>query len=380
MTRGQFVTRNLLRNRRRTLLTTASVAVSICLLACFFATYRYLQAPPAPGGFDRVLMVGSRTSLMASLPLQYAERISRLPGVAAVTPINMVDALYGSQDTLVFALACDPDAIFQVRDDWQLPKDQRRAFREEKTALVCSRSAAAKHGWKLGDHIQLRSSGYHLTLDLVLRGIYVSNDDESLMALHWDYLNEVQGRPNRPGAFWVQAQATEDVSRLMQTIDGQFRNSDVETRTQPMRQFILDMLSMLGNLKLILLGISGAVVFAVLLIVSNSMGMSIRERTAELAVLRALGFRTGQVLGMLTAEALAIAVAGAAAGCAVAALLLSLASGYRVAGAMPIYVQVDVLTVVAGFVTAAAVGLVSTLLPAYRASRIEIAQALRSVG
>ena len=380
MTRGQFVTRNLLRNPRRTLLTTGSVAVSICLLASFFATYRYMQAPPAPGGFDLLLMVGSRTSLMGSLPLQYAQRISRLPGVAAVTPINMVDALYGGQDTLLFALACDPDAMFQVRNDWRMPEDQRRAFREEKAAFVCSRSTAAKYGWKLGDRIQLRSSGYHLTLDLVLRGIYASKDDESMMALHWDYLNDVQGRPNRPGAFWVQAQAAEDVPRLMQAIDGEFRNSDAETRTQPMKQFILDFLSMLGNIKLILLGISGAVVFAVLLIVANSMGMSIRERTAELAVLRALGFRTGQVLGMLTAESLAIAVSGAAAGCAVAALLFFLASGYRVGGAMPIYVQVDAPTVAAGFVTAVAVGLVSTLLPAYRASRIEIAQALRSVG
>ena len=380
MTRGQFVTRNLLRNPRRTLLTTGSVAVSICLLASFFATYRYMQAPPTPGSFDLVLMVTSRTSLMGSLPLQYAQRISRLPGQVAVTPVNMVDALYGGEDKVFFALACDPDAIFQVRNDWRMPEDQRRAFREEKVALVCSRSIAQKHGWKLGDRIQLRSGGYHLTLDLVLRGIYASNDDESLMAFHWDYLNELQGRPNKVGAFWVMARSAEDVPRLMQVIDGEFRNSDAETRTQPMKQFVLDLLSMLGNVKLILLGISGAVVFAVLLIVSNSMGMSIRERTAELAVMRALGFRTRQVLGMLTAESLAIGISGAALGCLTAAILFTLASGYQMSGAMPLHIQIDAPTVGMAMIAAAVISLVSTLLPAYRASRIEIAQALRFVG
>ena len=380
MTRTGLVVRNLSRNLRRTLLTGGSVAISICLLASFCATYRYMQAPPTPGSFDLVLMVTSRTSLMGALPLRYAQRIARVPGVAAVTPINMVDALYGGEDKVFFALACDPDAIVQVRNDWRMPEDQRRAVREEKVALVCSRSAAKKHGWKLGDRIQLRSGGYNITLDLVLRGIYTSAEDESLMAFHWDYLNEVLGRPNKVGAFWVMARSAEDVPRIMQAVDGEFRNSDAETRTQPMKQFVLDLLSMLGNIKLILLGISAAVVFAVLLIVSNSMGMSIRERTAELAVMRALGFRTRQVLGMLTAESLAIGISGAALGCLTAAILFALASGYQMSGAMPLHIQIDAPTVGMALIVAVVISLASTLLPAYRASRIEIAQALRFVG
>jgi putative ABC transport system permease protein len=380
MTRTQFIYRNLSRNLRRTLLTGASVAASILLLAVFCATYRYMAAPPAPQSFDLILMVASRTSLMGSLPLHYGQRIARLPGVEAVSPINMVDALYGAEDELVFALACEPDALFRVRSDWKMPEDQRRAFREEKTALVCSRSAAQKHHWKLGDRIHLRSSGYNLTLDLVLRAIYTSQEDESLMAFHWDYLNEVQGRRNRPGAFWVMARSAEDVPRLMRAIDAEFRNSDVETRTQPMKQFVLDFLAMLGNVRLILIGISAAVVFAVLLIVTNTVGMSIRERTSELAVLRALGFRTRQVLGLLTAESLAITVLGATVGCVGAALLLWFASGFRVGGAMPVYIQIDAPTIGMAFSVAVGISLVSTLLPAYRAARLSIAEALRYVG
>jgi putative ABC transport system permease protein len=325
-------------------------------------------------------MVVSRTSLMGSLPLHYGQRIARLPGVVAVSPINMVDTLYGGQDSVLFALACDPDAIMQARNDWRMPEDERRAFRGEKVAFACSRSTAQKYGWKLGDRIQLRSGGYHLTLDLILRGIYTSAEDESLMAFHWDYLNDAQGRLDRPGAFWVMARSAEDIPRLMQAIDREFRNSDVETRTQPMKQFVLDMLAMLGNVKLILLSISAAVVFAVLLIVANTMGMSIRERTAELAVLRALGFGTQQVLGLLAAESLAISLTGAALGCLLAWTLLKLTAGYQVGGAMPIYIQMDAATLGAALGVAIGISLVSTVLPAYRASRVSIAEALRYLG
>jgi len=380
MNHSQLVVKNVLRNPRRSLLTIASVAVSISLLTVFGAVFRYFQSPLMPPGFHLILMVTPRTSLMIPLPLYYGERIRRLSGVVDVSPINMVDTLYGAQDDLLFMLACDPETFFRVYPGWQLPSEQRQAYLRERVALMVGRSMAVKYGWKLGDRIHLRSPGYNLTLDLVLRGIYTSDEDESLMAFHWEYLNEAQGRPNKPGGFWVRARSAEEVPRLMQAIDSQFRNSEVETRTQAMDQWVLDMLGMVGNVKAILVAISAAVLFAVLLILANTMAMSIRERTAELAVMRALGFQNRQVLEMLAAESLAISLAGTVLGCLLAGLLLAATAGYKVGGAMPIYIRVDAATVVMALLVAIALGLVSTLLPAYRASRVSIAQALRFVG
>jgi len=379
MTRSQLVTKNLLRNPRRTILTFLSIATSITLLTAFCATYRYLANPPMPSDFRLVLMVSARTSLMIPLPLSYGERIARLPGVAATTPINMVDGLYGGQDDLLFALAGDPAAFFKVYRDWHLPEDQRAAYIRERTAALAGRRTALKYGWKLGDRIHLRSPGYHLDLELILRGIYTA-EDESLLAFHWDYLNEALGRPDKPGGFWVRARTEEDVPRLMQTIDNQFRNGEMETRTQPMAQWVLDLLAMIGNVKLIVLSVSAAMVFAVLLVVANTMGMSIRERTAELAILRVLGFQPKQLLALLAAEALLVSVGGALSGCLLAGVCFALLGGYRVGGAMPIYIQVDVVTVAVVLSVAIGIGLSSTLLPAYRASRMSIADALRYVG
>jgi len=379
MTRPQLIARNLLRNRRRTLLTTGSVAPSILLLEMFSATYRYIEAPPTPGSFDLVLMVVPRTSLMQPLRLSHGARLATLPGIAAVSPLNMVDVFYGAEEKPLWALACDPATMLKARPDWRLPEEQRQAFLNEKVALVAGRSIAEARKWKVGDRIFLRSPGYDLTLELVHRGIYSSAEDETLMALHRNFLNDIHGSPNKPGAFWVLSRTPEEVPRLMTAIDAMFRNTDAETRTQPMKQFVLDMLAMLGNVKLILMAVS-AVVFAVLLIVANAIGMSIRERTSELAVLRALGFRPRELLTMLTAETLAISLAGASIGCPLAWLLLRVAAGYQMGGMMPVYIQIDSATIGAALVVALALSLASTLLPAYQAAHVNIAQALRFVG
>jgi putative ABC transport system permease protein len=291
----------------------------------------------------------------------------------------MVDSLYGGHDDFMFALAGDPTTFFKIHTRWHLPEEQLAAYTREKTAAVAGRRTALKYGWKLGDRIHLRSPGYHVDLDLILRGIY-TGEDESLLAFHWDYLNEAEGHPDRPSAFMVRARTEEDVPRLMQSIDNQFRNGEFETRTQPMGQWVLDFLGMIGNVKLILLSISAAMVFAILLVVANTMGMSIRERTAELAILRVLGFQPKHLLELLAAEALTVSVAGALAGWLAARAAFALVAGYRIGGAMGLHIQVDALTAAVVLSVAIGIGLASTLVPAYRASRMCIADALRYVG
>ncbi|MFB3920922.1 MAG: ABC transporter permease [Terriglobia bacterium] len=381
MTRAQLVAKNLFRNCRRTFLTAASVGVSICLLSVFVATYRYITSPPAPGGFHLLLIVTPRTSWLIPLPLHYRERIVELPGVAGVSPVNMVDAPLGSNDKPEWILACDPAILPKIYTGWKISPERFQAFASEKRGLLVGQKVAEKHRWQEGDLVHVRSANYHVEMDLVLRAIYRSDDEhETMMFSHWDYLNDAQGRPNKPGGFWVLARASDDVAPLTRQIDELFRNADVETRTQPMKQLVLDMLAMVGNVKLILISVSAAAVFAVLLIVVNTMGMSIRERTTELAILRALGFRFVDLLGLLTSESLVVCVAGALAGCGAAALLLALIAGYRMGGAMPIYIRLDLVTMGLALAVAAVIGLFSTLLPACRAGRANIAQALRYIG
>lgn len=381
MISAQFVVRNTLRNRRRTILTVASVAVCACLIAILWATYRYLQAPPEMDRTHLILSVTARTSVTIPLPVSYQRQIASVPGVAAVMPLFWFDGRYGKDQDLVPALGLDATKLLVFLSNWHVPEDQLRAFVVERDALVAGRKVVDKYGWKIGDHVHLRSPNYfNVDLDLVLRAIYASDGDQSMLALHWDYLNEALGHPDKAGQIWVLARSVDDIPHLMNDIDNVFRNAPMETRTQTLKQLVVNFLGWLGNLKEIMLMISAAVVFAVLLVVTNTMAMSIRERTPELAVLRALGFRARQVLAMLAAEALVISLLGTTLGLALAAVVFRLMEGYHIGGAMPSHIRVDVTTIGFSLLVAIVISLGSTLLPAYRASRLNVAEALRFVG
>jgi putative ABC transport system permease protein len=379
----RLVLRNAIRNRRRSLLTAASVAVTFALLVIFFAAYRFLEAPPA-STTERshlVLIVAASTSPIQPMPLSYRSRLERLEGVRAVTQVFWFDARYKSADTVIASLSLDPQNLFVFFPNWQLPEEEKQQFMRERVAAIAGRSTANKYGWKVGDHIHVSSPSYFgLGVDLTLRGIYDSKEEQSYLVFHWDYLNEVLGRPNVTGQFWILANSTELMPSLMKTIDAEFRTETVQTRTQTVKQFTLNFISWLGNVKLILVSVSGAVVFAVLLIMANTMAMSIRERTTELAVLRALGFSTNTLLTVLTAESLVISLVGAVAGCLAAWVICRAVAGYALGGGLLVNLEIGLPGALSALGLAALTSLVSTLVPAYRASRMSIAEALRYTG
>jgi putative ABC transport system permease protein len=379
----RLVLRNVLRNRRRSLLTAASVAISFALLVVFFAAYRFLESPPA-STTERshlVLIVAASTSLIQPMPISYRSRIERLQGVRAVTQVFWFDARYKNEDTVIPSLSLDPQNLFIFFPNWQLPAEEREQFMRDKTAALAGRSTANKYGWKIGDHIHVTSPNYfNVGLDLTLRGVYDSKEEQSYLVFHWDYLNDVLGRPNVTGQFWVLANSADLMPALMKTVDAQFREETVQTRTQTVKQFTLNFISWLGNVKLILVGVSGAVVFAILLIMANTMAMSIRERTMELAVLRSLGFRTHTLLTLLTVESLVLSLGGASAGCLAAWAICRAVAGYVLGGGLLVNLEVSLPAALSALGAAALTSLASTLVPAYRASRMSIAEALRYTG
>ncbi len=377
----RLVFRNVLRNRRRTILTAGSVTISSFLLAIFVATFQYLEEPPNLDRTHLILMVSNRMSVINTMPVSYRSMIENVRGVAAVSPIFWYDARYKNEDNVIPGFACDPEKLAQIFSDWKIPPDQLRALRDEKDAFIAGRKVVNKYGWKIGDHIHLSSPNYlNVPLDLVLVGTYTSSGDEGFLAFHWDYLNEALGRPERAGYFYVLVNSAHEVTAVMKNIDEAFRNMPVETRTQTVKQVALGFLGWLGNVKQILLMVIGAVVFAVLLVVTNTMAMSIRERTTEIAVLRALGFRARRVLLMLTAEAALIAAAGTGIGCVLASFACQWIERYRIGGAMEMDLKMDIPTIAITLSVALAISLASTLFPAIQATRANIARALRYVG
>jgi putative ABC transport system permease protein len=389
-----LVFRNMFRNRRRTAFTVASVAVSICLVGLLFALTRalFFGGDSTPGQAKRVV-VHHKIALTEDLPLGYEQTIEKIPGVHAVTSLRWFGGTYkDSRDpnNRFAQFAIEPKTLFDVHPEYQISHTEKDRFVAQKTACVASRPLAERLGWKLGERITVVGGMLPATLELTLAGIFdpPHDDTSSVIYFNRDYLRDSlpPGDPHRDMVqqFYVEAEAKDAVSDIAHRIDDAFAQTPYPTKSEPEQAFMLSFVSFLGNLKLFLSAICGAVIFALLLITTNMLSLSVRERTREVGILKTLGFSDGEILGMVAGEATAIASVGGLIGCGLsAALTAALASAMRSApGFVSVVSGLSVSPAVAALTVflAILIGFVSSIAPGMYAARTSIVQALRYNG
>jgi putative ABC transport system permease protein len=382
-----LILKNALRNRRRSLLTICSIAASFCLLGVLFAMYQALfLADPTPNQAKR-LITRNRVSLTQVMPASYKQRIQQVPGVEAVYISQWFGGQYkdeqANRDNMFARFAVEPEDFFRVQQEIVLPEDQKQAFLRERSAAIIGKKQADKLGLKIGDRINLVGDIFPGNYEFTLRGIYTSAEDETSMYFHLEYLFQSlpPHRRDFAGTFTILLASPEDAARVSREVDAMFDNATVQTRTETEQAFILSFTSFLGNVKLFLFAICGAVTFTILLVSANTMAMSVRERIKEVGVMKTLGFSKGSVLGIILSEAVLISTLGAAAGCLIASLLVRGVA--EVAGTFSFQLQTMSLTPEAvGLCLAlgALVGLVAAIVPAWGAARTPILDTLRYAG
>src|SRR2546428_1659408 len=196
-----------------------------------------------------------------------------------------------------------------------MPADQLTAWQRDRQGVIVDSSLAKKYGWKLGDRIVLQGTIYPVNLDLNIRGIFTSNPDDKSVYFNAKYVEEaVSWFKGRAGTFSILAATAADVSKVSTAIDDMFRNAPQPTKAESEKAFGLEFVAMMGNVKAFILSICSAMVFATLLVSANTMAMSIRERTREVAVLKTLGFTRQTVLGLFVGEAVVVALIGGVVG------------------------------------------------------------------
>jgi putative ABC transport system permease protein len=375
----RLILKNLLRNKRRTLLTAASVAVSLFLLSALAIVYTALGKPFE--GLDTVpiMMVRRAAGIVFMLPVRYQDRIKAVPGVVAVSKLSWFGGYWRDPANQFSNFAVDADSIFGVERGGRIPPDQLEAFKRERTAAVAGKRLVDRFHWKIGDRITLLGSPYGVAPEVVLRGIFTGGPDDQFY-FHWDYLNEAMGRLNSVGMYWIRVDPIKDAPRIGQQIDQMFRNTDAETKTESVSAFLLGMVSMLGNVRGIILMIGSAVTFAILLIVANTMAMSIRERFAEAAIMRTVGFRRSHILGLFVGESLVLTFAGAVMGVGGAKLLFDALALRSFSELIPADMRMRPGTLLFFGVLSLVMSVAAAGWPAYRAARLRIAEALRHTG
>jgi len=382
MTLTTFVTKSAFRNKRRTALTMLSIALSLALLTFMMTIWRAFYLDSGSEQSTQRLITRHRVSLTFSLPIYYAQKIKTVPGVMEVVPTQWFGGKYidDKPEHFFAQFATDPQEFFKVYTDFKIPADQLDAWQHDRAGAVVDSELAKKFGWKVGDRIVLMGTIWDANLELTIRGIYKAPQPTQSVYFDRKYFEEsVPIMKDQSGTFGILADSPANVPKIAAAVDDMFHNAPQQTKTESEKAFGLDFVAMLGNVKAFILSICGAVVFATLLVSANTMAMSIRERTREVAVLKTLGFTRKAVLALFVSEAVVIAILAGVIGILLGSGLMYLAGHNPQAGFFQ-GMGVNPPTMVLALFLAGLVGFVAALFPSYNASRVDIVEGLRYIG
>ena len=385
MTLARFVRKNALRNKRRTILTVLSIAFPLLLLSFLMSLWRAFYADDLRSDeSNQRLITRHKVSLTNLIPMAYRDKIRHVPDVTHVVPFNWFGGVYKDQTQKNFfaRFGTDPEEFFAVYPEFSLPADQEEAWKKDRTGAVADVELAKKYGWKIGDRIVLQGDIYPIRLELTLRGLYTSKVPNNSLYFNWKYVEEgVAFAKGNAGMFGVMVDSPQNVNQVSHAIDAMFANAPEPTRTETEKAFGLSFIAMLGNVKAFILVISLAAVFTILLVSGNTMAMSIRERTREVAVLKTLGFTPRTILGLFMGEGIAVAAMGGVLGTLVAALALFFGThAPQGANLFVIALHEWRFTAPTAWGVAILAGLLSSGIPAYGAARTGIVEGLRHIG
>ena len=383
MTLGSFIVRSAFRNKRRSVLTMVSISFSLLLLTLMISIWRSFYVDQVAPEAARRLIIRDRVSLAFFLPAYYRDKIRSVPGVTAVAPLTWFGGRYiDDRPEHFFAqLATDPDEYLKVASDKITPPDQLKAWQQDRAGALVDVTLANKFGWKIGDKITLQGTIFPVNPELTIRAIYHRDPPQNALYFHTKYLEEaVPWFKGQAGWYGAQIDSADHVATASKTIDDMFRNSPLPTKTESEKAFQLGFVASLGNVKAFILGICGAVAFAIMLVSGNTMAMSVRSRIREVALLKTLGFTRRRVLSMFVSEAVAVALIGGGLGILVAIPVIALMTHGFIGLGIPLDMKVKAPTAGLALLVSFILGVVSGFVPAYRASRMNIVDGLRHIG
>jgi putative ABC transport system permease protein len=371
---------NLRRKKIRTTLTIGSFVVALFLFGVLAAIRAGFRQGIDIAGADRLVVIG-RTGVIQPLPLPYMERIRRIPGVKDIAHSTWFGGVYQDPKNFFPQFVIVPEDWKRMYPEFKVPDDQWRDFLADRQGIVVGRKLAERFGWKIGDTIPLKPPSYlgGGSWDFHVRAIYHGTrpqDDEGQLWMQHRYFYE------KAPSYWqgivgwyvVRVANPDDALRVARAIDEEFANSQSETRTQTESAFAASFVKQMGNIEFLILAIGSVVFFTLLLVTGNTMAIAVRERTNELAVLKAVGYSDRFVLGFVLAESLLIAGVGGALG-------LWLARGMVAQditrGLLAMYLPGSALA--AGVAVALGTGFLAGLLPAVGAMRLSVVDALRRI-
>ncbi|HWG49549.1 MAG TPA: FtsX-like permease family protein [Candidatus Acidoferrales bacterium] len=380
---NRLILANLFRKKARLFLTIGSFAVALFLFAFLSVVNDAFGRGADVAGADRLIVI-NRTSIINTIPLSYRDQILRIPGVKAVTHDNWFGGVYQDEKNFFPQFVIDPESQRQVYPELVVPDDQWNNFLKDRDGAIVGAATMKRFGWKIGDRVPIKTTLYGLAgtaWEFNIDGVYHGKDpkdDETQFWFRWDAFEErvPERLKGQIGWYILRVENPDDSVRIAKAIDTMFMNSPYETRTETESAFAAGWVKQFGNIKFLIVTIGTVVFFTLLLVTGNTMAISVRERTPEIAILKAIGFSDRAVLGFILSESLVIAVLGCIG--LVLALLAVPVLSRAMAGLLPALL-ISPKVLISGVAAALAVGFASAILPGLGAMRMRVVDALRRV-
>jgi putative ABC transport system permease protein len=320
---------------------------------------------------------------MFQMPISHIEPIKGTPGVRDVTWASWFGGIYKDPKNFFAQIAIDPEGYMRMYPEILLTPEEKKAFLDDRTGCIIGDGLAKIYGFKVGDKITLQvgiplygQQDYDFTVRAIYRSGGAAVDNQSMM-FHWKYADERSILKGQVGWYVTEIANPDQATQVMQTIDQKFANSPYETKTDTEQAFQTSFVKMFGNLNLLLGSIALAVVITTLFVAANTMAMSVRERTTEIAVMRTLGFPSATIFLLIAGEGLLMSIVGGVVGVGLARTFVN--PDFLQAGGFIPAIGVNNTNMATGLLLSVVIGLLSGLIPATMASRLKIVDALRRV-
>jgi len=382
----KLILRNALRHKLRTLLTIVGIAIAVLAFGIMRTVVTSWYSGVESSQANRMLTV-HKVSFIFDLPLAYRDRITKVPGVKKVSFANWFQGIYIDKNQFFARLAVDPETIWDVSPEFVVSDSVKEALKKQRNACVIGAKLEHDYNLHVGDLMSIEGDIYPGKWQMQIVGVYHGKDqtvDETQMLFNWHYLDEElkqnePGRDGHVGWYILQIENPNDRARVSAAVDDLFTNSSAETKTQTEKEFQQSFVSMSGAILTAINVVAFVIIGIILLVLSNTMAMTARERIGEYAVMRTLGFSTRNISQLVAGESLLISLLGGLIGLAVTFPLCAAIQKIVPTGWFPVF-NVETATVVLAFGSAIAAGVIAAAFPISRAIGMRIVDGLRHIG
>ena len=375
----RLIARNLVRNRRRTLLTILSIAVSMFIFSALFTLPSFIDLVLASSASSPRLVCHGKAGLGYSLPESYGRKVAAIPHVVGVDMWNWFGGIYHLPSDQFPNLAMEQDQIETVWPDWRVSRESLDAFQHDRTAALVGLTTMQRFGFHIGQQIMLRDSVYGNNLQFKIVGTLGKGSMPTMLIFRRDYLQESVRRTGRAEFLWIRVDKVESIPEVINAIDSQFANSSDPTKTESEQAFQAGFIGLIRTVVRLAEILSIIVLLSISLVAVNTAAMSVRERRAELAVMRSIGFTSPELIALLSAEGALMGIIAGAVGAGAAWTLMRLLPidqalfGSLGAISMPASVPFSAIGL------SLIIGVASALIPASLAMRRRIVDELRAI-